>query len=227
MNTREDIVRRIKALQDRTVDRGCSEAEALSAARVAARLLAEHGLSMSDIEIKERVDCERGDILTGRKRAHEIQYCMLAIAKFCDCKVWKNSGNYSLYGFPEDVSTAKWLYNLVLMAMNTEIASFKIQTHQTGKRESHAFLLGMANRVSQRLNQMKREQEQETTKTTGRELMVVKSQVVEKQFKTVGITLSKNYSRTNAGNYGAYNAGQQAGDRVNFNRSVGQQRYIR
>ncbi len=227
MDKREDIMRKIIALQDRTVDRGCSEAEAMSAAKIAARLLDEHGLCLSDIQIKERTDCEQLNIETGRRRAHEIQYCMTALAEYCDCKIWMNHGTYSLFGFPEDTKTVKWLYGIIMSSVAYELVKFKSTTNMTGKRESHAFKLGMVSRVSARLKEMKREQEQETKETTGRDLVIVKSQVVARQFETLGVRLGAvKRGSSYSNNHSAYAAGQSAGNRVGFNKGVGQQRYI-
>jgi hypothetical protein len=200
--------------------------EAMSAARIAGKLLEEHGLAMSDIEIKERSDCEKLEINTGRKRAHEIQYCMAAIAAYCDCKCWMSGSDYRLFGFPEDVQTAKWLYDTVFNSMAFELSKFKIKTGMTSKRDSHSFKLGMALRVSRRLYQMKREQEQDTKETTGRDLVVVKSQVVETQLAQTGVRLRSTRSNTRSGSHAAYISGQAAGDRVGFGRGVGQQKYI-
>jgi hypothetical protein len=224
MADRADIIRRIQALQAKTLANGCTEAEALAAASLAGKLLVEHGLAMTDIQIQERKDCERGDIKTGRKRSHEIQYCVMAIGVFCDCKAWKSGGNYSFFGFPEDVQTAIWLYNMIFASMGHELARYKA-TYPTGdkgrsKRQSHAFLLGMANRVAQRLRAMKREQDVQTQASTGRALVVVKGAVVASEFAKTGMRLGKSGGQTSSRDYNAYSAGQRAGDRVGFNRPV-------
>lgn len=53
MTKREDVKRKIAALLSMTEDAGCSEAEALAAAGRAAALMAEYGLTRSDIEITQ------------------------------------------------------------------------------------------------------------------------------------------------------------------------------
>ncbi len=223
---REDIIRKIRALQERTTAQGCSEHEALSAARIAAKLLAEHGLAMTDLEIKER-DCEKGTIETGRGRSHEINSCIMAIAKFTDCECWRSKRggvSYHFFGFPEDVQTARWLYQTILTAMVGELSTFKRQCHEqdlpTGRQQSHSFLLGMASRVSARLLEMKWAQSEETRETTGRDLVVVKSAVVKEQFGELHLHLRSKKQRSHSGDAGAYGAGRNAGNRVGFNQSV-------
>lgn len=227
MDKREDIIRKIVALQERTVEQGCSEAEAMSAARLAGRLLALHGLAMSDLEIEETV-CEKGEINTGRKRDHEIVGCLNAIGMFTDCKIWKDrSGEklkYCFFGFPEDVTTAKWLYSLVLASMGRELVQYKakcwFEDVEVGRRQTHAFLLGMVKRVATRLRELKKEQEREIATTTGRELVVMKGAVVREQVEKLGLNLRKKKSGQYSRDTEAYAAGGDAGDRVGFNKGV-------
>ena len=235
MNTRKDIIRRIQALQQRTVERGCSEHEALSAARIAAKLLAEHGLAMSDIEIRERKDCQQGSIETGRKRSHEVVNCIAAIGNLYDCQCWINKGynvRYVFFGFPEDVEACRTLYNMILDAMSRELVKFKRESSfngmPTGKRQSHAFLMGMALRIAARLRDIKREQNQETKESTGRDLVIVKGQVVEAQFNQLGLRLGRNYNKSSIGDSQAYQSGRNAGDRVNLGnrKGISSQGYI-
>lgn len=228
--TREDVVRKIKALQSRTVDRGCSEAEALSAARMVGKLLAEHGLAMSDLEIKETI-CEDGLVETGRKRWHEINSCVVAIGMFTDCKVWRSREEgfvYHFFGLPEDVAAARWLYSMVLASMAQELVNFKAMSWfddlPTGRRQSHSFLLGMARRVSERLREMKREQARETVETSGRDLVVVKGAVIHEQFTKLGIGLHRRAGSSYSGDSGAYAAGSSAGDKVGFSKGLGRER---
>lgn len=53
MTHREALAAKIAALRAKTVRAGCTEAEALAAAELAARLMAEHGLSEAEIGITE------------------------------------------------------------------------------------------------------------------------------------------------------------------------------
>ena len=55
---------RIQALRAKTIDNGCTEDEALSAAAKVAELLDRHDLSLSDIELREE-RCERAEFATG------------------------------------------------------------------------------------------------------------------------------------------------------------------
>ena len=78
---------RIKALTDKTVANGCTEAEAMSAAEMVGRLLERYALSMDEIEVRE-ARCVQAEVPMGGQRRRPIDACVPAIARFCDCKVW-------------------------------------------------------------------------------------------------------------------------------------------
>lgn len=219
------IKARIRKLSERTTERGFTEAEAMQAADMLSRVMAEHGLSMSDIEIRERDDLEEGLIDTGRKRAHEVDYCATAIAAFCDCKVWrsrKTGGNaLHFFGFPEDVAAAKHLYQLCLASIDRESARY-LRENGGGRRAGHAFRLGMAQRISQRLGALKAMREDENKATTGRALVPVKMASVNQGFAALNLKLKLGNGRgSRYSDRGAFGAGQNAGERFNVNKSVG------
>jgi hypothetical protein len=53
IETSRTLVSRIKALTEKTVANGCTEAEAMSAAKMVGRLLERYALSMDEIEVRE------------------------------------------------------------------------------------------------------------------------------------------------------------------------------
>lgn len=228
MNIRIKLIERIKALQARTLDNGCTESEAMTAANLCARLMAEHDLTMTDVEIGDE-RCQISYLDTGRKSNHEIQFCIGAIARFCDTEIWisKRDGtqNYVFFGMAKDTDFAKFLHNTVKNAMDMELTSYKIRCVElgelTGRRQSHSFLLGMAVRIGERLNEMKKENQRDILQTTGRDLVVVKNSVVKSQFAELGLKLRKGGNGSRSGDSNSMAAGKSAGNRVGFNRPVG------
>ena len=90
MNQTQELARvkaRIKALTEKTVANGCTEAEAMSAAEMVGRLLERYALSMDEIEVRE-ARCVQAEVPMGGQRRRPIDACVPAIARFCDCKVW-------------------------------------------------------------------------------------------------------------------------------------------
>jgi hypothetical protein len=78
---------RIKALTEKTVANGCTEAEAMAAADMVGRLLERYALSMDEIEIRA-ARCVQAEVPLGGRRRRPIDGCVPTIARFCDCKVW-------------------------------------------------------------------------------------------------------------------------------------------
>lgn len=81
----------------------------------------------------------------------------------------------------------------------------------------------MARRLAERLREMKLAQERTDIETTGRDLVVVKNQIVTEEFAKLGLDLSYGKSKRNRSvDARAYSAGQTAGNKVALNPGVGQ-----
>jgi hypothetical protein len=78
---------RIKALAEKTVSNGCTEAEAMAAADMIGRLLERYALSMEDIDVREE-RCVQVEVPIGGKQRRPIDGAVTALARFCNCKVW-------------------------------------------------------------------------------------------------------------------------------------------
>ena len=119
---------RIKALAEKTVSNGCTEAEAMAAAEMVGRLLERYALSMEEIDVREE-HCVQLKLPLGGKRRRPIDGCVTAIARFCDCKVWVSrdeaATNYVFFGFEADTTLAGYLFNVIDHAMRTELLAFR------------------------------------------------------------------------------------------------------
>src|ERR1700748_2874066 len=83
----EKVKARIRALAEKTVSNGCTEAEAMAAAEMVGRLLERYALSMEEIDVREAL-CVHVEVPIGGKQRRPIDGCVTAIARFCDCRVW-------------------------------------------------------------------------------------------------------------------------------------------
>ena len=169
------IKARIKALTEKTVANGCTEAEAMSAADMVGRLLERYALSMDEIEIRSS-RCVQREVPLGGQRRRPIDGCVPAIARFCDCKVWlaQAAGDhvvgeaprgkcYAFFGFETDAELATYLYAVIERAIVTETHHFKL-THPRLRavrlrQGSASFQHGMVARVAARLDVMHEERE--------------------------------------------------------------------
>ena len=119
---------RIKALTDKTVANGCTEAEAMAAAEMVGRLLERYALSMDEIEVRE-ARCVQAEVPLGGRRRRPIDGCVPTIARFCDCKVWlararrqdpvpgsaraEAGSRYVFFGFETDTALATYLFAVI------------------------------------------------------------------------------------------------------------------
>lgn len=232
MSQNDELTRvklRIAALTARTIDRGCTEAEAMAAAAMVGRLLERYALTMEEVDIRQQ-PCVQIAIPIGGKRRRPIDVCVPAIARFCDCKVWlarsEEQAHYVFFGFDTDTQLAAYLFDVIARAMHNEVARFKASTstrRSTPTRQaSTSFQHGVAVRVAERLETMHADREAAVAaqRPTGNALTIVRHQVVEDAFQATKVRLRTQQGlslRPDA----AFKAGKAAGERVNLNRPVG------
>ena len=233
---------RIKALSDKTVANGCTEAEAMAAAEMVGRLLERYALTMDEIEVRE-ARCVQVELPIGGRRRRPIDACIPAIARFCDCKVWLTRAappageeadvdlgrpgyRYAFFGFETDTSMATYLFAVINRAILTETGAFRRANPQLRalrlRRASTSFQHGMAARVAMRLDTMRddRETAVRSQRTAGTALMLVKHRVVEDAFRATNVRLVSMAAIGRRQIASAYHEGWAAGDRVNLNRPV-------
>jgi hypothetical protein len=230
---------RIKALTEKTIANGCTEAEAMAAAEMVGRLLERYALSMDAIEIRT-ARCIQVTVPLGGRRRRPIDGCVPAIARFCDCKVWLARGapdpmqqeaaesgrHYVFFGFETDTALATYLLAVIERAVSTETATFRqLNPRLQGvrlRRASASFQHGVVARVSDRLDAMHcaRDATVRAQRSTGTDLIVAKNRVVEEAFGEIDIRLVRMAATGRRVIITAFRAGWAAGDRVNLNRPV-------
>jgi hypothetical protein len=233
---------RIKALTEKTVANGCTEAEAMAAADMVGRLLERYALSMDEIEIRT-ARCVQAEVPLGGRRRRPIDGCVPTIARFCDCKVWlaraatsdplapdfdeAGTGRcYVFFGFETDIALATYLFAVIDRAVTTETSAFKRSNRQFRgvrlRQASASFQHGVVARVSERLDAMRRARDAavRSQRFAGTALVVVKHRVVEDAFRETDVRLVRMSATGRRVITSAFRAGRAAGDRVNLNRPV-------
>ncbi len=226
---------RIKALTEKTVANGCTEAEAMSAAEMVGRLLERYALSMDEIEVRDS-RCVQMEVPIGGLRRRPIDGCVPAIARFCDCKVWlargagadgvKKAPRYVFFGFETDAALATYLFSVIGRAMATELAQFKLARPALRavrlRRAAESFQHGIAARVAARLAGMHAEREASVgaQRSTGTALILAKHRVVDEAFAEADVRLVATSAVGRRRVAGAYREGWAAGARINLSRPV-------
>lgn len=233
---REDLLRRIKALQSKTTAAGCTEAEAMAAAALVARLVDRYGFSNADLNAPEKVPVTEDTYLGPDKTLGRIFFLSGTVASYCDCKAWstveyhngKRCEVLKFFGQEADVAMAIYLMHLLRSSMFSCWVDYRPSRPQHIKL-THArrtFEAGWMRRVHERLVQMKAARNgfrDEHSGKTGRDLVLVKNAVVTEAFAKRAAELrmrTSTRSGPKARSADVYAAGRAAGDKVQINPGV-------
>lgn len=229
---------RIAALMAKTVENGCSEEEAASAATLLANMLDMHGVTIADVTAmltsKETVDVTKMNWTSGKK-LHEAYLVAQPIAAFFGCKVWRSLHGGDLpaivfFGLSQDAYAACTLLETVKVSMDTEwqryLKTVPWDRRGSGKtvRMRTSFMNGMILRLTSRLSAMLDERNKANAPPPGggTALVVLKNQLVEREFKSLEMKLTASRStRARSSSNDAHQAGMAAGDRTSLSAGKG------
>ncbi|MEM7778062.1 MAG: DUF2786 domain-containing protein [Pseudomonadota bacterium] len=224
-NERDRIVERVRALLSMTVDNGCTEAEAMTAADKAAQLMAEHDLTYTDVEDVNdtRIAQQSAPMPSGQNRRHMHAaglYAAVAIGDFFDCKCWRDQTEIIFFGDRDDVMLAHVTLNMIRVAMDRELEVFMsdegclMDEHPATLKAS--FLRGMGERISTRFIALKHDRWRKS-RSRGNELVVLKGELVDAEFaKLFPNGLGRAHRQKPVGSELAYAYGVDAGNRQNI-----------
>jgi hypothetical protein len=222
---------RIQALRAKTIDNGCTEDEALSAAAKVAELLDRYDLSLTDVEICA-ASCERREYETHRKKRIPLDDCIGAVANFCDCRIWREKNQsgetrYVFFGLHSDVEVAHYLTELIDTAVRFELGRYKTTSeyrrfrHKERTMANASFALGMVTSVADKLMAMKAARDQ-VNFGSGRAVVVLKASIVDAEFANLDLKLRVVRGATRMVSASAYEAGGAAGTSLAINPGIRQ-----
>jgi hypothetical protein len=209
-------MQRIRALMAKTVANGCSESEAMAAAAKVSELMDRYGLTYSDFEIKQ-ARCRQRE---ATDRRHDVDLVACAIARFCNCRHWLESGRIQYFGLPVDVTIATYMTDLCRSAMDVGFKGFAKSDLCPWDKDVRTlrkpFMVAMAYRLSERFDDMTAARGRTATTADGTSLVLVKDAVVEKQYLALKLKLTPGRAPRYRDDAAAEIAGRAAGDRVNL-----------
>jgi hypothetical protein len=238
MDQRDELAKakaRIRALATRTVERGCSEAEAMAAAAKVGELLEVYGLSMSEVELREET-CVQRTMVFDDPRRQAMGWLFPALLRFTGCRGWTvGRADYVMFGLEPDVQMAEYLMHVVAGALSWEEARYRQSADYARAKVPpqaalRSFRIGFADRVATRLDELgshRRAAEQAAqeqavrTGTGGTALVLLKERKIEDGFRALGVRLRTVTRSTVVRDRGAYGRGREAGGRVGLDRPVG------
>ncbi len=230
----EKVKARLRALAAKTIDRGCSEAEAMMAAQKVGELLEVYGLTMSEVELRDEPCLQRDIVITG-PRLQAVGIIFMAILRLTETRGWMVGRNhFVLFGLEPDVLMGEYLMHLVAGAVDHEEALFRAseayrRSRQTPQQRLRSFRYGFAERVSERMDELAAHRQASMTTAGaaggaaggGTALVVAKEKRVAEAFRDLGIRLRSRTTTRRVSDNAAFRQGAAAGGRVALERPVG------
>ena len=184
-DARAKVAARIRALLSKTVENGCTEAEALSAAALAADMLARHEMDLDEAELRatpfDEATCAEPDAVGER-----LWRPAGSIARLTRCEWWRsgpgiNPVRITFLGLAHEVEVAGYLCAICARAMNDEVAKFDrhvaLLKPDFRRRRRNAFLDGMSETLGERIAAMVKPE------PAGKGLVVLRQAMVDGGFE--------------------------------------------
>lgn len=155
------IIRRIKALRDRTMSRGCTEAEALEAAAKAAQLMRDHGLVDADLVMTQAAAVTR----TPTTSPKALLWVVIATCTNCKALVSEKGvtagRDVTFFGQEPGPAIAVYLFDVCENVIKHELAKFRAgefyrrrRAVKTKRKAVDDFTLGLVQRLASRLRSL-------------------------------------------------------------------------
>lgn len=222
-SNRDNILKKIRALMAKTIENGCTEAEAMSAITMAEAMMAAYEVTEDDLtEVKgEKANVGSSDM----RDTHKIREKMAtAVARFTECKVWSSGKSIKFCGLQADIEFGIWLLETLAEFVRKELKNHiwgnELTALPNAEKRIHinGFVIGCCNRIGQRLNELVAAR---TPTSNSKALVVAKQALIDLRMKDMGLALRQPRARGSRVNVDSQRAGHAAGDRASFGRPVG------
>jgi hypothetical protein len=235
-----DIINRIRKILARTEEAGCTEAEAATAMALASRLMAEHNLSMSEVETTDSTAAESwaedSAHQTGRwSMEYNLAYYIVKEFFFVEGTLTpgyrngKRSKTLWFFGKQSNVETAKWAFTSLLESFNRLFGEYRNRT-RCPATDRRAFAAGVAQGFRAKMREEREVQQVQRDITSGIAAGGTALALRSIQQETAVAFREKHGKLKSSGsNYGhvrdsggARQAGYAAGRNLNLARPIGQ-----
>jgi hypothetical protein len=231
MSDREKIANKIRALLNMSTANGCTESEAMNAAERANALMRDYNLTALDVsestpEAYGRRGVKFAQGGNKRRRFPEASQCLMSIGNFTDCIVYMQGATLVFFGKKHDTEFASYLTDMIQNVMVSEYEANKSVLkkrfpHQHGKHLRKSFMLGMAERICERLNDLKNQRDDYVSAHASNALVVQEKAKLQEMFDKMNVKLkSTAVSRKIAINKHAFENGIESANGVSIGRPV-------
>jgi len=224
---RESILNKIHGLLAKTMENGCSEAEAMAALGKAQAMKDAYAVTEAELNLTKEEKAILRREPPGTKDPHRIKWFLVgAVSKFCNCEHWRqfrrDGGGLVFCGLPSDAQFATWLLDTLANFVQAELFNHLMDAAPGNEERREAirgFVLGITDRISERLRELYEQSEARAT-SNAKALVVVKDAAINAKMDELGIHLSACSGSCGAFDGSSYNAGRAAGNRASFGRPV-------
>ncbi len=220
---REKISATIRALRAKTVANGCTEAEAVAAAEMLAKLLAKHNMTLDEAELRaspfSRHTEEHADWVGERLWKIADGAAHLTSARYWVSPPGVHPIKIHFFGFDHEVEIARYMLEVCAGAMRREEARVissgrRLVTKAKQRRAVAPFLDGMADRLRERIRALK------PAAPTGTGLVVLHDALVVQAMADAGLKMKDQAARPSRTREDSYFSGRLAADRVALNQAI-------
>lgn len=218
---RERLYDKIRALLNKTVANGCTEAEALSALSKARAMMDAYEVTPDDLKLAKEQAAVLKDTEMRDDKHGIARYLVRAVALFCDCDGWRKGEGFVFCGAPADVQLAEWLHKHLITFVQGELANYLYQSDAilgTRRRMINGFVLGCTGRIYARVQELEM-QTRRTARSNANALVVIKADAIRAVREAAGIRLKRTTSRRTYDD-SSLSAGKAAGDRATLHKPV-------
>jgi len=229
---RKEILKKLKAFSERTVENGCTEAEAMAAAKAMQILQNKYNLTLTELDI-ELTEYTQDRMTIGNKVRHPVWCALYGLQFFCEVRIQGDGGDLKLLGQRHCVDNAIYLISTLMSAMELEFLNYKNsweydeEVNYQGmhpRRVRSNFMNSMGYRLNSRLMKMYQEnQKQDTVQANkasdGTALVVVAEKALD-DYRSKVWGRGRTSGGRSTGNGSASRAGRAAANRVGLNKGV-------
>jgi hypothetical protein len=216
-NARKKMLERVKAILAKTMENGCSEAEAMTALAKARELMATYEIDEKELDAfdRESVNIHKTKI----NDPYEIKSMLgTNVGKFTRCQAWNGAKSFeygiAFAGLESDVIFATWLLDtlqrFVMRALRDHQKKLIAKgSYHSNNLTSASFVMGCINRINEKLKEL-----------TPIDYAKNKELIAAEMAKN-GIALRKSRKDERNVDAGSFKAGQSAGSNARFDKPVG------
>jgi len=236
-NASAGIIHRINSLLNKTVEKGCTVAEAATAANIAQQLLTQHRLTVADLSAngESYEDIHNKEALfSGMRRIHWKDKLANCLTTVNGCMAYvdtvpvydrgqmrrKNKVYCRIIGRNSDIQICTYFFNYLEREIETLCKAAMKRGEGTGKTWSNSFKNGASDAICNRLREANQDVKTSAANSTALVKLENRDEAVSKWAED-NLKLKNAPEKTVRYSRSGYASGKIAGNNVNLNRGIG------